>query len=307
MMVFADLPPSHYEWQIPTADTPHLILHFDMNKTMIASDKEGQKSPHDVICALLADKITDKWDDTLESEIDYFHYVKYHLLPNPQNSKEIKLRQKEIVAEFLEILKEREHPAYAKAQEVYDHSMRVLKAQKTEIFPSFHKLIGYLHDKKIAYTLVIRTFGSEAPYLARELNAHFGSNFIADFRTIRQGNLLGTEMNLYELVRDADHHIAIRDDWEWWFSHGENWEYGKPFPIDLEDSTRISLFFDDNARSDPFFPLRNIIAPYEVHSGKPLHPDNLIQIKRVFPVDMLDALCDEDYYIRSIDSVLSQI
>ncbi len=275
-----------------------------MNKTMIASDKEGQKSPHDVICAVLADRIVGVWDETLDAPIDYFHYVKHFLIPNPENSREIKLKQKEKIAELLDFLEQTNHPSYMQAQEIYDHAMSALLAQETLIFASFHKLIEYLHDRKVSYTLVIRTFGSEAPELAIELNERFGAGFIEDFRTVQQGNLQGAERDLYELVRNSDHHLAIRDDWHWWFSHGEHWEYGKPFPIDLNDASRISLFFDDNARSDPVFPMRNIVAPYDVHTGISVHPNELIEKNRVIPVEMLEALCDENYYIRFVESVL---
>ena len=306
-MIPTDIQPSHYEWQIPyeKSATPHLILHFDMNKTMIASDREGQKSAHDTICAILADRISDRWDPILEAPMDYFHFVKYHLVPNPGKSWEIKLKQKEKVSEFLDFLKASGHPSYPMAKDIYDHAMRVIETQKTEIFSSFHKMIQYLHEKEIPYTLVIRTFGSEAPEIVQELNEKFGSGFIDDFRTIRQGNLQGTDGDLYELIRDSDHHLAIRDDWHWWYSHGEHWEYGKPFPIDSDDPGRISLFFDDNAKSDPVFPMKNIVAPYDVRSGDLLHPGELIEKNRVFPVEMLEALLDEDYYIRFIEKVLA--
>src|SRR5579872_211960 len=188
-MIFADMPPSHYEWQVPyqTAEMPHLILHFDMNKTMIATDKVGQKSAHDTICAVLADRIVSTWDETTPP-MDYFHYVKYHLLPNSDNSREIKLKQKEKVAQLLDFLKASNHPAYGEAQETYDRAMNVLEKQETEIFTSFHKLIKYLHEKKISYTLVIRTFGSEATEIAHELNERFGAGFIEDFRMVKQGD-----------------------------------------------------------------------------------------------------------------------
>ncbi len=47
-----------------------------------------------------------------------------------------------------------------------------------------------------------------------------------------------------------------------------------------------------------------IVSPYDVASGNPIFPDELIKRGRLFPVEMLEALCDEDYYIRFIERVL---
>lgn len=298
-------PPSHYEWQIPYEVKPHLILHFDMNKTLIASDKEGQKTAHDVICAVLADQIEGLWDDSLTAPVNYFHYVKYRLLPNPHHSKEIKLRQKEKIAEFLHVLKESDHPDYAQAQQTYDRAMDRLNSGGTQVFKSFYKLIDYLNARDLRYTLIIRTFGSEAAEVVEEINERFGSDFIVGFHAIKQGNLQGAESDLYEFILSADHHLVIRDDFEWWFSHGEHWEYGKPFPIDFDDSGRISLFFDDNAKPDPHYPDKSIVSPYNAENGEPISPHKLIEKDRLFPVEMIEALLDEDYYIRLVQKVLS--
>ncbi len=318
MAILPATQPSHYEWQIPhqvyesasiqlnpIEAKPHLILHFDMNKTLIAADKVGQKTAHDVICKEIADQVTDLWDDTLSVPISYASYVKHHLLPNPNHSEDVKLKQKAQLSEVLRVLKERNHPASSGMQEIYDHAMELLEKQETQVFTSFYRLIEFLQKENISYTLVIRTFGSEASELAEELNERFGDGYLTDFRFVKRGNLQGTESNLYDLVSNADHHLVIRDDWHWWYEHGQDWKYGKPFPVDLNDPHRISLFFDDNAKTDPFFPQENIVSPYDAGSGNPISPDVLIKQERLFPVEMLEALCDEDYYIRFVERALS--
>lgn len=45
--------------------SPHLILYFDINKTLIASDKAGNKSVTDVINELLTEKYEACWDEAL--------------------------------------------------------------------------------------------------------------------------------------------------------------------------------------------------------------------------------------------------
>lgn len=313
---------SHYEWQIPhqacesasisldqlnpVEAKPHLILHFDMNKTLIASDREGQKTAHDVVCAEIAGQVTDFWDDSFSAPISYADYVKHHLLPNPDHSKDIKLKQRAQISEVLQFLKERNHPACSKMQEIYDRAIGLLEKQETQIFKSFYRLIEFLQKENISYTLVIRTFGSEASEIAEELNERFGDDFLTDFRTLKRGDIQGTESNLYEVIANAGHHLVIRDDWEWWFEHGQHWKYGKPFPVDLSDPQRISLFFDDNAKVDSLFSQENIVYPYDAVNGKPIFPDELIKQGRLLPVEMLKALFDEDYYIRFVEKALDR-
>jgi hypothetical protein len=276
-----------------------------MNKTLIASDREGQKTAHDVVCAEIADQVTDLWDDSILVPISYADYVKHHLVPNIARSLDGKMQQRVQVSKVLEFLKERNHPAYSKMQEIYDRAIGLLVKRGAQIFDSFYKLIEFLQKEKLSYTLVIRTFGSEASEIAQELNARFGDDFLTDFRALKQGHLQGTESNLYEFVANANHHLVIRDDWSWWFEHGQHWKYGKPFPVDLNDPTRISLFFDDNAKPNPFSSQENIVSPYDAVSGNPILPDELIKQGRLFPVEMLEALCDEDYYIRFVEKALN--
>jgi hypothetical protein len=286
--------------------TPYLILHFDMNRTLIATDAVGKKTGHDTICGAIADQMVDFWDDSFAAPLNYYEYVKYHLVPNPTNSKEIKLRQKEKIAEILDFLKEKDDRNYFRAKEIYVRAMDAFQKQETEIFPSFYKLIDKLHERNIAYTLIIRTFGSEAGSIAEELNQRYGENFIANAYAMKQGQLEGTESDLYALILNADHHFIIRDDWDWWYSHKENWMYGKPFPIDLNDKERISLFFDDHAKPNPNYPDSNIVTPYNVENGLLISPDKLIAAKSIYPVDMIEALCDEDYYVRFIEKFISE-
>lgn len=59
----------------PLFGTPHLILHFDINKTLIASDRAGNKSIEQVINELLACEYKFKWDESVKEAISYDEYV----------------------------------------------------------------------------------------------------------------------------------------------------------------------------------------------------------------------------------------
>ncbi len=98
--------------------------------------------------------------------------------------------------------------------------------------------------------------------------------------------------------------MAIQDDWNWWFKHSENYQFGKPFPIDLADTSVCSLFFDDNAALNQDHPENNIVAPFDISSKRNLSPEELVSIKRLFPVDTLEALCNENYFIELIEFII---
>ncbi|HSX26360.1 MAG TPA: hypothetical protein VLE89_05065 [Chlamydiales bacterium] len=294
------------DWIVPSADgsgelsqeTRHLILHFDINRTLIACDQVQQKSARDVIINTLADQTEDLWDSQLTHPISYSHYVKYHLFPNPTLSKEIKNKQKEEICRFLDVMQEQDHPLYPALQRKFDHALSKLNQQEGMIFPSFYKLLDYLNERGISYTLVFRTFGADAPEIAAELNGHFGEGFLTDIRPAQE------KETLYDFLKTTDHHVAIRDDWDTWYAHNEESNYGKPFPIDFEDSKRLSLFFDDGARLNKERPERNGIAPYDVHRGV-LSLEELIAKNLLFPVDTLKALADENYFIDLIEKALT--
>ena len=171
------------------------------------------------------------------------------------------------------------------------------------VFPSFYNLLNHLEEQNISYTLVFRTFGSDIGDVAAELNAQMGHRFLNDFHAFSKGVFVhkdGLETDFYAYIKNAGRHLAVQDDWSWWFAHGENTQYGKPFPLDLRDSTVCSLFFDDNARINEGAPEANIVAPFDIATQETLPLDELIAKGRLFPVDTLEALCNRNYFIELI-------
>lgn len=300
---------NHYESQIiqkmddsyRIIETPfQLILHFDVNRTLIFSDAVQKQTPEDVIVNGLADRLVYLWDETLSSPLNYTNYVKYHLFPNPTHSKEVKLKQKETTTRFYKFLEETNHPLYPEAKRLYDRAKLALANQTTLVFPSFYKFIDYLNHQQITYKILFRTFGTDIFEVAEELNHQLGSEFLTQFLKFSQGKLISNEkeMDFYQTIKNSDRHMAIQDDWTWWFQHGENYQYGKPFPLDLADAGTRSLFFDDNASLNQDLPEINIVAPFNITTLESLSPEEMINRKCLFPVDSLEALCDEDYFIN---------
>jgi hypothetical protein len=290
---------------------PHLILNFDINGTLIALDTNNDnKQNHDVVSTFIAEKYKDIWDSSLTKPISYYDYVKFHQLPNPSNSLEIKTLQKEVLSKTIEDFKERKFSQFDSAQCDYDAAMTALKVQKTIVFNSFFKLINHLNETQQPFTLILRTFGPDAPKIAKVLQESEIGIIVKEFHNIIQGTFKidDVEEDLYEYIKEfsekPDEHLAIRDEYKWWFENGEKSRFGKAFPVDLKDRRFISIFFDDCSKFNEDRPDNNILNPYDPVTKTSLSIKELIEKHRIFPVDTVKAICEEDYYIELVKEAL---
>src|ERR1700730_7016774 len=98
---------------------PHLILHFDINKTLIASDKTENNSIENVINELLCRKYSACWDETLQEPITFDEYVRMVLLPGAEH--DVKLKEERLVylVHFIDHLRSHHHPLYHTVLEEY--------------------------------------------------------------------------------------------------------------------------------------------------------------------------------------------
>ncbi len=282
---------------------PHLILHFDINQTLLVGDSVQDKSPEMAIIDALTDRFIDQWDENLPKAIDYNTYVKEYLYPNPHKDRKIKSLQKEAVCSFLAFLKESDHRFYPEAQAMYDQAIASCKKRKTVIFTSFYKLLDYLKRNEISYTLIFRTFGTDVNVVFQELNNLLGDRFLTDFVKYKEKEFTD-QADFYRYLKTVKRAIVIQDDWATWYQHEENGAYGKAFPMDFEDRNTLSLFFDDNARLNTEHPEKNAIAPFDLRSGKTLTPSEAIKAGNLFPVDTLEALNDSEYFIKLLNIAL---
>ncbi|MDN3506675.1 MAG: hypothetical protein P0S96_05555 [Simkaniaceae bacterium] len=276
---------------------PHLILHFDVNETLIAIDKAGQKTAHDVVSTSIANRVKAVWDESISQPISYSDYIRHHKLENRTASSVVKKEQDALISKVLTVLEAQDHPDLEEMQDLYAKAMHTLENQKTLIFPSFYALIDRLNEHDLKYTIAIRTFGTDIPIIVDELNQECGEGFIS------KKDVNGHE-ELYEILKEG--HVAIQDDFHHWFNHDKNWQYGKAFPVEQDESKAISFFFDDNAKFSSSHPEENIVCPFDAESKKLIHPKEVIEKKRLIPVDTLLALSDEDYYVNIVQEALDK-
>ncbi|MBW8310017.1 MAG: hypothetical protein K0M45_10375 [Candidatus Paracaedibacteraceae bacterium] len=153
--------------------------------------------------------------------------------------------------------------------------------------------------------LVFRTFGQDIPDIITLLEEKGYS--VTNILGIQKGRLYygkfeGHNFVIGEPCDDlsalyADPFNAVKDDWQWWNSHGEIESHAKPFPY---FSQVTSIFFDDNAKVKQIVAPQGFVRPY----GQPLTTDDLLESGHVVAVSPLKAMIDPNYFIDHVEAVL---
>ena len=280
--------------------SPHLILHFDINKTLIASDKTENKSIEDVINELLSRKYSACWEETLQEPLTFDAYVSTVLLPGAEHDVKLKEERLAYLVHFIDYLHKQNHPLYQTVLEEFTLVLDTLKKAEGNVFPSFYRLIFELNENGIPFTLFLRSFGKEVFEVTNEINSVFKGLFKMN-GMFRKGILyldgkeaLSESQVLYDFFCSKEN-AAIRDDWSYWMEGEMEARYGKPIYIDQEDRTVLTLFFDDNIKTG--HSVKNIISPIDPKTGEFISIAHLIQSKQVFSVNTLEAILNEHYYL----------
>lgn len=288
---------------------PHLVLNFDINKTLIASDKVGNKSVDDVINELLAEKYKALWDPSLVEEISFDDYVNNILIPGPKHDSELRRQRKYYLQHFLDYLRDNESPLYELVHTEYEIALKALETSNGIIFPSFYHLIEKLNEQQISYSIILRSYGLELFDVKQEING-FHEGLIGRTAKFRKGKLyldngeiIEGGCKIYCTLRSIGH-IAIHDDWNYWNSHGLAAHQGKPFYVDREDYETLSIFFDDNIHETDS--INNIISPLDAKTEKPIPLEEVVKSGLAVRVDTLEAILNDNYFIERVEEALEK-
>lgn len=286
--------------------TPHLLLNFDINKTLIASDTAGNKLVDDVINELLAKKYNDYWG-TSQQEISFHEYVNKILVPGPKNDKELRRQRKCYHQDFLNYLRFNESPLYKLAFCDYQIILNILEASPGDIFPSFYRLIEKLNEQQISYSIILRTFGLDLFEVKKEINSFYEGLIVrtAKFQKgklyLDSGEVIEDGYEIYNILRSIGN-IAIQDDWNYWNMYGLTAQHGKPFYVDREDSEILSIFFDDNI--DETDSIYNIISFLDANTHQPITIEEIVESGLAIRVDTLEAILNDNYFIEQVEKAM---
>lgn len=290
-------------------DSPHLILYFDINKTLIASDKAGNKSVNDVVNELLAEKYEACWDESLENPITFDAYVNKILVPGPKDDEELRSQRKFYHQHFIEYLQAHNHSLYKTVLQDYENVLTTLSTSNGTIFNSFYSLLNHLDQNEIFYSVVLRSFGEEVFEVKDEINTLYKTIFNQTGQ-FREGSLILEENKLiegsnaiYTQLRRIEH-TAIHDDWNYWNKNKMSTKKGKPFYIDHGDNETLSIFFDDNIKENDSN--SNIIAPLNAATGELISIEELVESGQAVRVDTLKAILNDNYYINHVEEAIQK-
>ena len=178
----------------------------------------------------------------------------------------------------------------------------MLQEAESPVFPSFFRLLEFLEAKGLSFTLILRSYGQEVYDIADEI----------DFLIEEKGKFSRGELHLSEKILSDPRKIyaticskrglAIRDDYHYWREGKFQASHGKPFHVDLSNSSVLSLFFDDHIRAGAD---ENIIGPYDVADEASLEIEKMIEAKMMIPVDTIEAIVDPNYFVNHVREVFS--
>ncbi|MBI5274183.1 MAG: hypothetical protein HY860_03925 [Chlamydiales bacterium] len=282
----------------------HLIIHLDVNRTIIAFDKAQNKGIDSCLDSALAKRYRACWNNRIHIPINYYDYVYQHLSPGDRANPSISKERKTLLTQFLPYLATH-HPALY--QQACNDKNLVYQKTATEnfyIFPSFYRLLDFLEEKKINYTVVFRTFGKDLIDIQETLKQNLDVQVpIASFKKnilFLDSQVITSAKEIYDIIKSY-RFLAISDDFYYWSSNDEKQPFAKPMHINPMDPSTLCFFFDDNVEKGSIEDY-NIVNPIDIQSDEPLEINPLIDHFFVVQVDMVDAILKEDYFISFIES-----
>ena len=300
-------------------------VHWDCNKTIFAEDPVSGKTAEETVLTAISEELIQAWGGEHEETLyNYFTRLSAEKVRGEEpdlessNKKAFKTTVKEGAREHFRKANAFIEEFYAEDQIMLEKINRriqlahtALAAQEGDmLFKSFYKALndlGKLSKMGIKVRFCIRTFGTDGEKVTKELNRKI-RGIISRFVTTKRHNVLvetqeGTvdAIALKTFLDANEGNFAIQDDFKYWNNSGRLAAFGKPFYAKDERHV-VRMFFDDNAHLNLAHPEKNIVCAFEDEG--PIDPGVAIQKGQIRPVDMLDAIIDEDYFSRKIQQTI---
>lgn len=273
-----------------------LVLHFDVNKTIIATDRVQNKGLEESVNSILAKNMYYTWNG-IDHESYYAYATKKLMASNPKLSpvsEEFKLKRSELITGFFVGPYPQFWCEYVQSKK---RILKLLSADELVVFPSFFKLINWLEAEfKDRYVIYLRTFGTDLPEIMPIIEKNTSLRFagLAAF----DGRYLAVASeysSLTDFFYASNQHYGIQDDYAFWQASAFTVVGAKLFPVDPYNKEIISMFFDDNANDS----VKPIISPM-FPNGELLDTQELIRSGHIVPVNTKEAILNTNYFIEKV-------
>lgn len=270
------------------AAEPLVVVHLDVNGTIMAADKAQNKTTQDYVKIEFAKHVRGGWRPDLP-ELSYREFVETYVIPGNGAIRDIKDARNNDYKNFVTSSYLQNHPEYNKLTSKYNEYLQIAESMDNLLFPSFWRLVEWAKDKPNV-RLVFRTFGHDIPDIQEilELKGYAMTNILS---YEIDGRLMSGETNVDPSCMWQYPFNAVHDNHKRWHENGETEAFAKPF---MQPENGVAIFFDDNAR------VKHIIAPD--HGTR----DDLIRSGHIVPVRTLQALTDSEYFVSRVEALLAQ-
>ncbi|HEV2917516.1 MAG TPA: hypothetical protein VGW78_07280 [Candidatus Babeliales bacterium] len=277
-----------------------LRVHFDINKTIIATDAVQAKDVETTVNGILAECMIAPWNGN--NSQSYYAYVTDQISQEcpflARTDDVFKHKRTQRLKQFPVQVKQQYPEQYALYEQEKAAMMHVLQNSPTGIFPSFYQTMQWLATQyPNRYAVYLRTFGTDLPAVVSTIQKNSSLRFANQEADLTQSI---PRIALLRMVTNQSLcHYAIRDDYICWKAHDFQVVGGKPFPIHLDDPDTLSIFFDDNAQD----PDKQIICPLKPN-GELEDTKKLLASGHIVAVNPRDAILDVNYFINKIKALL---
>lgn len=278
---------------------PHFILHFDVNKTIVCFDNVQNLNVDETLTLLFAERISASWRQGLDP-MTYKKYVRKFVVPGSELDQGVKKQRLRSYQDLWDGLKIIDAQLYEHYWQEWHKAKDLLTSH--HVFPSFIRLLEFLKNQAISHSIVLRTFGEDLDLVLDEIGSYYPE------LEFHRGKFLNGCLHVHDqiLTKIEDiqqflryHHGAIQDDHHHWHHHHQEQASGaKPFPFERNEQV-ISLFFDDNLKRKQIVQVIDLNTPPHHFSQA-----DLIHQGILLPVDTLDAIEDEKYFINHVGHFL---
>ncbi|KAK3612561.1 hypothetical protein CHS0354_024548 [Potamilus streckersoni] len=312
-----------------------LILHFDVNKTIVPLDSATGESLEEVL-NILVSRLLWRKEKVGKSKLDYLS--QNHVQQGSARYKES--------SNFCYSGADRKSGFESLKKALQWNSPYVEEDHRTLtiigrdncryhfILPSFYKLLQYMVKEDRDFVIIFRSFGFDTKNVLESIKSfaskvcsnsssynnigclidkistnlcslHRKSDDCFELKTGKSnGTSLYSERDIYDCLTQSAGIWGIKDDYLHWSNCNYNTSSGKPLWIKPSDTSVQHIFFDDNIRPgqpDSIVDIR-VFSDESPTSFRPVTKEEqyVFSNMNLAPVNLSHAILDEDYFIRNL-------
>lgn len=273
-----------------------LILHLDVNGTIIGTDSKTDRDMRDIAQEALGRQIYDCWPiagDRIKF-MSYRDYVYGTYIKGSYFDSNLKKRRLEEMGKLLFTLKQMKSDYLEDMEKVVN---LFEKKCGNKVFDSFTNLIIRLKKEKKPFQIHLHSFGDDMKEASQQIEKDLGIKF-ADTIYVKNGIFEGIHPNhqmqrVYKMCTEKNY--LFQHDWKHWNANREKPLFGKVIPLNPQNEEYVSMFFDDNlkrSKNDP----TGIGMGYDIKRDTAVPLDELLTNGNFVNVDTVEAAINPHYF-----------